>query len=69
MLFQEREEWRVNIIEQHEISEAEHRIINPFTDDKLLLLGDVCRLRHGQRQLDLACGKGEMLARWVWTLT
>ena len=55
----------MNVIEQHEIAEADHRILNPFTDEKLMLLGDVCRLRHGQRQLDLACGKGEMLARWA----
>ena len=60
-----REESRVNVIEQHEIAEAGHRILNPFTDEKLMLLGDVCRLRHGQRQLDLACGKGEMLGRWA----
>jgi SAM-dependent methyltransferase len=49
----------------HEIAEANHRILNPFTDEKLLLLGDVCRLTSGQRQLDLACGKGEMLCRWA----
>ena len=30
-----------------------------------MLLAEVCRLRPGQRQLDLACGKGEMLARWA----
>lgn len=50
---------------QHEIAEAAHRILNPFTEDKLMLLGEVCRLRPGQRQLDLACGKGEMLCRWA----
>jgi SAM-dependent methyltransferase len=61
----EREESRVDVIEQHEIAEADHRILNPFTDEKLMLLGEVCRLRRGQRQLDLACGKGEMLARWA----
>jgi SAM-dependent methyltransferase len=49
----------------HEIAEANHRILNPFTDEKLMLLGDVCRLRPGLRQLDLACGKGEMLCRWA----
>ncbi|MCI0689832.1 MAG: class I SAM-dependent methyltransferase, partial [Sporichthyaceae bacterium] len=49
----------------HEIAEAEHRILNPFTDGKLMLLGELCRLRAGQRQLDLACGKGEMLCRWA----
>ncbi len=55
----------MNVIEQHEIAEADHRILNPFTDEKLMLLGNVCRLRPGQRQLDLACGKGEMLGRWA----
>lgn len=49
----------------HEIAEAGHRILNPFTDEKLMLLGEVCRVREGQRQLDLACGKGEMLCRWA----
>ncbi len=55
----------MNVIEQHEIAEASHLILNPFTDEKLMLLGEVCRLRPGHRQLDLACGKGEMLARWA----
>jgi SAM-dependent methyltransferase len=49
----------------HEIAEANHRILNPFTEEKLMLLGEVCRLQVGQRQLDLACGKGEMLTRWA----
>lgn len=49
----------------HEIAEASHRILNPFTDEKLMLLGEICRLEAGQRQLDLACGKGEMLCRWA----
>lgn len=49
----------------HEIAEAGHRILNPFTDDKIMLLGEVCRLRPDQRQLDLACGKGELLCRWA----
>ncbi len=56
---------KMDILHQHEISEAEHRILNPFSDEKLMLLGEVCRLRAGQRQLDLACGKGEMLCRWA----
>jgi SAM-dependent methyltransferase len=55
----------VDVMEQHEIAEADHRILNPFTDEKLMLLGEVCRLGRTQRQLDLACGKGEMLARWA----
>jgi SAM-dependent methyltransferase len=52
-------------LRHHEIAEANHRILNPFTDEKLTLLGQICRLRPGQRQLDLACGKGEMLCRWA----
>jgi SAM-dependent methyltransferase len=52
-------------LKYHEISEAYHRILNPFTEDKLMLLGDIARLRRGMRQLDLCCGKGEMLSRWA----
>ncbi|MCG5219807.1 methyltransferase domain-containing protein [Streptosporangium soli] len=49
----------------HEIAEGDHRILNPFTDEKLDLLGEVSRLRPGMRLLDLACGKGELLGRWA----
>lgn len=52
-------------LRHHEIAESGHRILNPCTEEKLMLLGDICRLREGQQQLDLACGKGEMLARWA----
>ncbi|HNP72488.1 MAG TPA: methyltransferase domain-containing protein [Kouleothrix sp.] len=48
----------------HEIAEQNHRILNPFTEDQLLLLGEICGIRAGQRQLDLCCGKGEMLCCW-----
>jgi SAM-dependent methyltransferase len=48
----------------HEIAEANHRILNPFTEDKLMLVGEVCRLQTGMRQLDLCCGKAEMLCQW-----
>jgi SAM-dependent methyltransferase len=49
----------------HEISEHNHRILNPFTDEQLMLLGNVCRSHSGIRQLDLCCGKAEMLCRWA----
>jgi SAM-dependent methyltransferase len=52
------------VLRFHEIAEVEHRILNPITEDKLRLLGDVCRLQAEQRQLDLCCGKGEMLSTW-----
>lgn len=49
----------------HEIAESYHRILNPFTEDQLMLLGEICRLNSGIKQLDLACGKAEMLCRWA----
>ncbi|QFY10834.1 methyltransferase domain-containing protein [Nonomuraea phyllanthi] len=49
----------------HEIAEARNRILNPLTEEKLDLLGRICNLPQGSRQLDLACGKGEMLSRWA----
>jgi SAM-dependent methyltransferase len=53
------------LLRHHEIAEADHRILNPFTEQKLLLLGEVSRIGPGTRILDLACGKGEMLCRWA----
>jgi SAM-dependent methyltransferase len=53
------------VLRYHEIAEADHRILNPFTDDKLALLGRVSRVRAGQRLLDLACGKAELLCTWA----
>ncbi|MGO8876447.1 MAG: SAM-dependent methyltransferase [Acidimicrobiales bacterium] len=55
----------VSAVRYHEISESTHRIMNPFSLDKLVLLGDLCRLGTGSRLLDLACGKGEMLCRFA----
>lgn len=49
----------------HEIAEANHRILNPFTDEQLMLLGEICQIDSGTRQLDLCCGKGELLCRWA----
>jgi SAM-dependent methyltransferase len=51
----------------HEIAETHHRILNPFTEPQLELLGEICRLQPSVRQLDLCCGKGEMLCRWSAT--
>ena len=48
----------------HEIAEGRHRILNPFTNVQLQLLGEICAVHAGTRQLDLCCGKGEMLCRW-----
>ena len=52
-------------LELHEISEANHKILNPFTDEKLMSIGTAARVGTSTRILDLACGKGEMLSRWA----
>jgi SAM-dependent methyltransferase len=52
-------------LRHHEIAEARHRILNPFTDEKLQLLASVAGVGPGTRILDLACGKGEMLCAWA----
>ncbi|WP_433425615.1 SAM-dependent methyltransferase [Microtetraspora malaysiensis] len=49
----------------HEIAEDRNRILNPLTHDKMALLAEICGVSPGVRQLDLACGKGEMLCRWA----
>ena len=49
----------------HEIAETNHHILNPFSEDKLMLLGEICRLKAGMHQLDLCCGKAEMLCQWA----
>ena len=48
----------------HQISEANHRHMNPFSAEKIQLIGEICGLRPEQTILDLACGKGEMLCQW-----
>jgi hypothetical protein len=55
----------VDVHRYHEISEVDHRILNPLSAEQLLLIGDVCGLRSGQRHLDLASGKGEMLCQYA----
>ncbi len=55
----------MDVLGLHEIAEANHRILNPFTAEKLDLLGEICRLETGMLHLDLACGKGEMLCQWA----
>ncbi len=49
----------------HEIAEVNHRILNPFSVDQLLLLGAICNLNADTYQLDLCCGKAEMLCQWA----
>ena len=55
----------VNVHRYHQISEVDHRILNPLSDDDVARLGDICGLQAGQRHLDLASGKGEMLCQYA----
>jgi SAM-dependent methyltransferase len=47
------------------IREHSHRILNPFTPEKLNTLGNAIGLRPGASILDLCCGKGELLCTWA----
>ncbi len=39
--------------------------MNPLTLERLMLVGEICRLNADSRILDLACGKGEMLCQFA----
>jgi SAM-dependent methyltransferase len=47
------------------IRERNHRLHNPFTDEKMALLGRAIHLSAGASILDLASGSGEMLCTWA----
>ncbi|NUO61042.1 MAG: class I SAM-dependent methyltransferase [Hamadaea sp.] len=47
------------------IRESGHRIHNPFSPEKLGILGRALRLTPGTSALDLASGSGEMLCTWA----
>ncbi|MGH3716951.1 MAG: SAM-dependent methyltransferase [Micromonosporaceae bacterium] len=47
------------------IREGDARVLNPFTPEKLAILGRAVKLRPGTSILDLASGKGELLCSWA----
>lgn len=47
------------------ISESEHRIHNPFTEEKYATLGRVLRMKPGTRILDLGSGSGRDALHWA----
>ena len=63
-------------LRHHEIAEAEHRILNPFSEAKLRLLGEAAGVRPGTasstspraRASCCAAGpNGSGRAAWAWT--
>ena len=66
----------MDFLRQHEIAEAGHRILNPITDEKLELLGELCRWQRDQRRPTWAAAKARCCApgpgdtgyrAWAWT--
>jgi SAM-dependent methyltransferase len=55
----------VSVHRYHQISESSHRIMNPLSLERMMLVGNICRLDHTTRILDLASGKGEMLCQFA----
>lgn len=56
---------RMDLPRSFTIRESSHRIINPFTPEKLATLGRALHLPSDATILDLACGKGELLCTWA----
>jgi SAM-dependent methyltransferase len=55
----------VDIFRYTDVAEAGVAILNPLSDEKLRLVGELARLTPGQSVLDLACGKGELLCQFA----
>ena len=55
----------VDVHRFHDISESNHLVLNPLSDAKVDLLGEILDLGAGDDMLDLACGRGEMLCRYA----
>lgn len=55
----------IDIFTYTDIVEADVRILNPLSNEKLQLLGSLAGLAEGDSVLDLACGKGELLCQFA----
>lgn len=55
----------MNFLDLKNISEQYMELINPFSAEKMLLVGQYMRLAEGSRVIDFGCGFGEVLALWA----
>lgn len=55
----------VDVLRFHEISEKSHWVMNPVSVEKFDLVGQICGVGPDSDVLDLACGKGALLARFA----
>jgi SAM-dependent methyltransferase len=55
----------IDIFGWTDIAEAGIPVLNPLSDEKLRLVGEIARLDADSTQLDLGCGKGEMLVQYA----
>jgi len=56
-------DWKMDIWKYYDITHRRHALCNPISPAKLDALLELLDLEPGDRVVDIACGKGEMLVR------
>lgn len=54
----------MNFFDIENISERNMELISPISREKIILIGEVLKLKAESRVIDFGCGFGEMLALW-----